>query len=375
MKKSELEQEQLIREYVRAAIIAEYAPPGAMGAALRRAVSEPAKRLASVISGKSKQLFASLKNVAKIAWGALKELGTLGLLSANYDKIKEEYEGELRNIEKKHGADIRHARETFFNDFSPLVGVAKAGLTGAAATAFFMNPLLFMAGTNVASAAAEKVPGLKKDIDKKIDKMAYGEDYAKEKEEKERRAREKDSRKEEKQARKREKQRRREERDARRRSAEPPVSTLPASSAPVENLLRSKNPLNEEKTNPNAIMEKHPWLKDAMNESKRAMMKYAAKIDSEVKSTVSASKLEDLGIPKDVIKKITSDPKAKQEDVLAAAKAMKLGEILAKVEAERNQTLSSTKQAFPNVPESSYTGAGSMIHAYDVIINKIKSSM
>jgi hypothetical protein len=104
-------------------------------------------------------------------------------------------------------------------------------------------------------------------------------------------------------------------------------------------------------------------------------MKYAAKIDSEVKSTVSASKLEDLGIPKDVIKKITSDPKAKQEDVLAAAKAMKLGEILAKVEAERNQTLSSTKQAFPNVPESSYTGAGSMIHAYDVIINKIKSSM
>lgn len=328
--KSEFKQEELIREYVREALVLEYAPPGAMGAALKRAVSEPAKRLASVISGKSKQVFASLKNLAKISWGALKELGTLGLLSANYDKIKQEYQNDLKNIESKHGADIKHARETFFNDFSPLIGVAKAGLTGAAATAFFTNPLLFMAGSDIISAAKEKAPGAIEKVKKKIDTMAYGE-------------KDKDKNKKEKTS---------------------------------ENLFISKNLLNEDKLNPKEIIEKHPWLKDAMKESRKAMMDYASRVDSEVKATVSASKIEDLGqLPADIVKKIATDLKAKPEDVLAAAKAMKLGEILSKVEAERNQAISEIKQAFPEVSESVYSGAGSIIYAYDEIIKKIKSNM
>ena len=91
--KSEFKQEELIREYVREALVLEYAPPGAMGAALKRAVSEPTRRLASVISGKSKQVFASLKNLAKISWGALKELGTLGLLSASSARPPRRYGG------------------------------------------------------------------------------------------------------------------------------------------------------------------------------------------------------------------------------------------------------------------------------------------
>lgn len=332
--KSEFKQEELIREYVREALVLEYAPPGAMGAALKRAVSEPAKRLASVISGKSKQVFASLKNLAKISWGALKELGTLGLLSANYDKIKQEYQNDLKNIESKHGADIKHARETFFNDFSPLIGVAKAGLTGAAATAFFTNPLLFMAGSNIISAAKEKAPDAIEKVKKKIDTMAYGE---KDKD------KDKDKKKKEKTS---------------------------------ENLFISKNLLNEDKLNPKEIIEKHPWLKDAMKESRKAMMDYASRVDSEVKATVSASKIEDLGqLPADIVKKIATDPKAKPEDVLTAAKAMKLGEILSKVEAERNQAISEIKQAFPGVSESVYSGAGSIIYAYDEIIKKIKSNM
>jgi len=329
--KSEFKQEELIREYVREALVLEYAPPGAMGAALKRAVSEPTKRLASVISGKSKQVFASLKNLAKISWGALKELGTLGLLSANYDKIKQEYKDDLSKIEKKHGADINHARETFFNDFSPLISVAKIGLTGAAATAFFTNPLLFMVGSDVISAAKEKIPGAVEKVNKKIDTMAYGE-------------KDKDKKKKKKTS---------------------------------ENLFISKNLLNEEdgKLNPKEIVEKHPWLKDAMKESRKAMMDYAARVDSEVKATVSASKLEDLGIPNDIIKKIATDPKAKPADVLTAAKAMKLGEILSKVEAERSQAMSEIKQSFPGVSESVYSGEGSLIYAYDEIIKKIKSNM
>jgi hypothetical protein len=329
--KSEFKQEELIREYVREALVLEYAPPGAMGAALKRAVSEPTKRLASVISGKSKQVFASLKNLAKISWGALKELGTLGLLSANYDKIKQEYKDDLSKIEKKHGADINHARETFFNDFSPLISVAKIGLTGVAATAFFTNPLLFMVGSDVISAAKEKIPGAVEKVNKKIDTMAYGE-------------KDKDKKKKKKTS---------------------------------ENLFISKNLLNEEdgKLNPKEIVEKHPWLKDAMKESRKAMMDYAARVDSEVKATVSASKLEDLGIPNDIIKKIATDPKAKPADVLTAAKAMKLGEILSKVEAERSQAMSEIKQSFPGVSESVYSGEGSLIYAYGEIIKKIKSNM
>jgi hypothetical protein len=333
--KSEFKQEELIREYVREALVLEYAPPGAMGAALKRAVSEPTKRLASVISGKSKQVFASLKNLAKISWGALKELGTLGLLSANYDKIKQEYKDDLNKIEKKHGADINHARETFFNDFSPLISVAKIGLTGAAATAFLTNPLLFMAGSNIISATKEKIPGAIEKVNQKIDTMAYGE---------------KDKGKKEKDKGKKK---------------------------TSENLFISKNLLNEEdgKLNPKEIIEKHPWLKDAMKESRKAMMDYAARVDSEVKATVSASKLEDLGIPNDIIKKTATDPKAKPADVLTAAKAMKLGEILSKVEAERSQAMSEIKQAFPGVSESVYSGEGSLIYAYDEIIKKIKSNM
>jgi len=338
--KSEFKQEELIREYVREALVLEYAPPGAMGAALKRAVSEPTRRLASVISGKSKQVFASLKNLAKISWGALKELGTLGLLSANYDKIKQEYQNDLKNIESKHGADIKHARETFFNDFSPLIGVAKAGLTGAAATAFFTNPLLFMAGSNIISAAKEKAPDAIEKVKKKIDTMAYGEkDKDKDKN------KNKNKNKKEKTS---------------------------------ENLFISKNLLNEEdrELNPKEIIEKHPWLKDAMKESRKAMMDYASRVDSEVKATVSASKIEDLGqLPTDIVKKVTNDPKAKPEEVLTAAKAMKLGEILSKVEAERAQAISEIKQAFPGVSESVYSGPGSLIYAYDEIIKKIKSNM
>jgi hypothetical protein len=330
--KNQFKQEELIREYVREALVLEYAPPGAMGAALKKAVSDPAKRLASVISGKSKQVFASLKNVAKISWEALKELGTLGLLSAKYDKIKQEYQNDLKNIESKHGADIKHARETFFNDFSPLIGVAKAGLTGAAATAFFINPLLFMAGSNIISAAKEKAPGAIEKAKKKIDTMAYGE------KDKNKKQKEKTS----------------------------------------ENLFISKNLLNEEdrELNPKEIIEKNPWLKDAMKESRKAMVEYASHIDSEVKATVSASKIEDLGkLPTDIVKKVTNDPKAKPEEVLTAAKAMKLGEILSKVEAERAQAISEIKQAFPGVSESVHSGPGSIIYAYDEIIKKIKSNI
>jgi hypothetical protein len=95
-----------------------------------------------------------------------------------------------------------------------------------------------------------------------------------------------------------------------------------------------------------------------------------------VKATVSASKIEDLGqLPTDIVKKVTNDPKAKPEEVLTAAKAMKLGEILSKVEAERAQAISEIKQAFPGVSESVYSGPGSLIYAYDEIIKKIKSNM
>lgn len=332
--KKQFKQEELIREYVKEALVLEYAPPGAMGAALKRAVSDPTKRLASVISGKSKQVFASLKNLAKISWGALTELGTLGLLSANYDKIKQEYQNDLKNIESKHGADIKHARETFFNDFSPLIGVAKAGLTGAAAAAFFTNPLLFMAGSNIINAAKEKAPGTIEKVKKKIDTMAYGK-----------KEKEKDKNKKEK---------------------------------TFENLFISKNLLNEEdrELNPKEIIEKNPWLKDAMKESRKAMADYALRVDSEVKATVSASKIEDLGqLPTDIVKKVTNDPKSKPEEVLTAAKAMKLGEILSKVEAERAQAISEIKQAFPGVSESVHSGPGSLIYAYDEIIKKIKSNM
>lgn len=324
--RNQFKQEQLIREYIREALVFEDAPPGAMGASLKRAVSEPARRLASVISGKSKQVFASLKNVAKISWGALKELGTLGLLSANYDKIKQEYQSDLKKIETKHGADIKHARETFFNDFSPLISVAKVGLTGAAAAAFFTNPLLFMAGANVISAAKEKAPGAIDKVKNKIDTMAGNKKAS-------------------------------------------------------ENLFISKNLLNEEdeedrKLNPKEIIEKNPWLQDAMKESRQAMMAYATLVDSEVKATVSASKIEDLGkLPTDIVKKVTNDPNAKPEDVLTAAKAMKLGEILSKVEAERDQAISEIKKAFSGVSESAYSGPGSLIYAYNEIIKEIKSKM
>lgn len=176
MKKNE---EQLLREYVESSLVLEFDQfSTGGGVALRKVFSKAAGKFGSAMAGATKKVAAAVGKTLDTTIEAFKEVGSFGLFRADYDGVEKKYQKKLQDIASKHGQAMASADEAFFNVFSPVKTALKAGLTGAAAAAFFMNPLAFIAASGVAKHGSKKakegLPKLKQKAENDIEEMRKG---------------------------------------------------------------------------------------------------------------------------------------------------------------------------------------------------------
>jgi len=297
------DEQEIIREFIRESLLVED------GASFRRSMGAAVGKLKDVAVGEFKNVFAAVKQLAGITFEAVKEVGSLGLFKANYDKVKENYQKNLQEIDFKYGYAIRDAREKFDIALGPLESAAQAGL-GATALAFFaVNPLVFIAAGAAASAAgtgikkaAEKGKEVIDKAEKAIDKMAYGEKEA----------------------------------------------------------AGAKEITNEQ------------WVKDAKADVLKATESYYQQIKEQINKVLSASKIEDLGLPAELVKKLQTDEKNKQI-VLKASKGMALNSILSSVKQDKQRVIDDAKKA--GLSDKIIYDSKSYIKIYDKLINEINAAL
>jgi len=299
------DEQEIIREFIRESLLVEDAP----GAAFRRRTSAGLQKLKDVAVGEFKNVFAAVKQLAGTTFEAVKEVGSLGLFRANYDKVKENYQKNLQEIDFKYGDAIREARGNVDIALAPLKAATKAGF-GATALAFFaVNPLAFIAAGAAASVAgtgikkaAEKGKEVIDKAEKAIDKMAYGEKEA-------------------------------------------------AGATEITN---------------------EQWVKDAKADVLKASESYYQQIKKQINKVLSASKIEDLGLPAELVKKLQTDEKNKQI-VLKASKGMALSSILSSVKQDKQRVIDDAKKA--GLSDKIIYDSKSYIKIYDKLINEINAAL
>jgi hypothetical protein len=131
MKKSELKQQELIREYVREALLTEIdytSSAKKLSAGIKKAVGG-AKEDIKAVRGKALELGAALKRATKLILSQGAEFLTAGIYKANRDKIDAQYLATLGNIQKEYGASYAKLDDKFKENVDPLVkmGVLYAG--------------------------------------------------------------------------------------------------------------------------------------------------------------------------------------------------------------------------------------------------------
>jgi len=131
MKQSKIEQEQLIREYVREALLTEIdysAQASKFSSGIKKAVRGAAQDMKAV-KGKALELGAALKRATKLILSQGAEFLTAGIYKANRDKIDKQYLATLSNIQKKYGSAYAKLDDKFKENVDPLVkmGVLYAG--------------------------------------------------------------------------------------------------------------------------------------------------------------------------------------------------------------------------------------------------------
>lgn len=131
MKKSELKQQELIREYVREALLTEIdytSSAKKLSSGIKKAVGG-AKEDIKAVGGKALELGAALKRATKLILSQGAEFLTAGVYKANRDKIDAQYLATLGNIQKKYGSAYAKLDDKFKENVDPLVkmGVLYAG--------------------------------------------------------------------------------------------------------------------------------------------------------------------------------------------------------------------------------------------------------
>jgi hypothetical protein len=305
-------QKQLLREYISFVIKEDdFTTPGAGGSALRNVVAGAAKKSASAVAGAGKKVGAAVSKTLSTAYEATKELGSLGILKADYEGVQNKYIQDLNNISAKHGEAMKSADDAFLNAFGPVGSALKAGLSGIALTAFFMNPVAFMAVEGGVSSLARN----KKNILDKIDDLAYGQGSNK------------------------------------------------------------KNKLEPEKFKSD--------FDAAQIDAKGSVKKNVQNLNKEINKISGAKSLKDLKFSDQDIAQINEKLKNEEnKDILALeyGKKIKLAVLLNSTQEQRNKFFHETMKSLsktipPSKLEAALTSEGGMIHAYDKVIEEIKTKI
>jgi hypothetical protein len=303
-------QEKIIREFIRESLLSnEIIVESSFTSGVKSAVSD----LGKVVAGSAATILASVKQLTGLTYQAIKEVGSLGIFKADYDKVKSQYHQNLAEIQKEYGAEIDAAEKTFSKALFPLTSAAKIGL-GATATAFFFaNPLAFIALEGTATGTSKKIKGevvpkikdLKSQAQKAIDKWSGYEEQS-----------------------------------------------------------ETKNKGND--------LLRQDWVREGQQKFKQSTELYFKQINDKIKKISSAADVKSLGIPDKIVQQLSKDSK-NQAEILKACKALALNEILNTVKVDKEKQIADAKKA--NVPESAITGSKSFIKLYDKIIVTINEKI
>lgn len=303
-------QEKIIREFIRESLLSsDVVKESAFTSGLKSAVSD----LGKTVVGSAATILASVKQLAGLTYQAIKEVGSLGIFKADYNKVKDQYTQNLAVIQKEYGAEIAAAEKTFSKALFPLTSAAKIGLGATAAAFFFANPLAFIALEGVATGTSRKIKGeiipkakdLKSQAQKVIDKLSDHEEQS-----------------------------------------------------------ETENKGND--------LLKQDWVKEGQEKFKQSTELYFKQINDKINKISSAADVKSLGIPDKIVQQLSKDSK-NQAEILKACKALALNEILNTVKADKEKQIADAKKA--NVPESAITGSKSFIKLYDKIIETINEKI
>jgi len=149
-------EEKIIREFIRQSLLYDkLINESAFTSGVKSAVSDFAK----VTAGSLGNILASVKQLGGLTYQAIKEVGSLGLFKADYNKVKAQYFKDVSEIHKKYGSAMEEAEKTFSKALAPLTTATKLGLGATAAAFFFANPVAFIALEGISSKTSEKLKG------------------------------------------------------------------------------------------------------------------------------------------------------------------------------------------------------------------------
>jgi len=150
------DEEKIIREFIRQSLLYDkLINESAFTSGVKSAVSDFAK----VTAGSLGNILASVKQLGGLTYQAIKEVGSLGLFKADYNKVKAQYSKDVSEIHKKYGSAMEEAEKTFSIALAPLTTAMKLGLGATAAAFFFANPVAFIALEGISFKTSEKLKG------------------------------------------------------------------------------------------------------------------------------------------------------------------------------------------------------------------------